>query len=253
MLLNYKKYGEGEPLFIIHGVFGMLDNWQSLGKQWSDDFEIYLIDARNHGRSDHSETMTFEEMADDLKELLDHLGLEKMNLLGHSMGGKIAMKFAMLYPQLIEKLMVIDIGPKSYPMHHQGILKGLELLNFENYNSRKEVDSDLSKYVTDPGVRQFLLKNLYWKEKGKLALRMNLPVISENMINIIDTVGYDSIDSPTLFVRGLLSDYIVDEDIDSIHIQFTDSEIVDVPNAGHWIHAQQPLMLHQIILDFLKP
>jgi len=136
MLLHYKKYGEGKPLFIMHGVFGMLDNWLSLGKKWSEDYEVYLIDARNHGRSEHSDDMSFESMAEDIKELMTHLELDSIHLLGHSMGGKVAMKMAMMYPELIEKMIVVDIGPKAYPMHHQRILKGLNSLELNGSCSK---------------------------------------------------------------------------------------------------------------------
>ena len=252
MLLHYKKLGEGKPLFILHGVFGMLDNWLSLGKKWAEDYEVYLIDARNHGRSEHSDDMSFESMAEDIKELMDHLQIETIHLLGHSMGGKVAMKFAMLYPELIEKLIVIDIGPKSYPMHHQTILKGLNSIELSGLQSRGEADQALSEWIDEVGIRQFLLKNLYWKSKGELGLRMNLPVITEAMIDIINGIGFDSVNTPTLFIRGLDSDYIVDEDIPSIQLQFINGEVQDVADAGHWVHAQQPELLYDMVISFLE-
>jgi len=252
MLLHYKKYGEGKPLFIMHGVFGMLDNWLSLGKKWSEDYEVYLIDARNHGRSEHSDDMSFESMAEDIKELMTHLELDSIHLLGHSMGGKVAMKMAMMYPELIEKMIVVDIGPKAYPMHHQRILKGLNSLELHGLKSRGEADQALSEWIEEVGIRQFLLKNLYWKSKGELALRMNLPVITEAMIDIINGIGFDSVQTPTLFIRGLDSDYIVDEDIPSIQLQFVNGEVEDVEDAGHWVHAQQPKLLYEMVISFLK-
>jgi len=252
MLLHYKKLGEGKPLFVLHGVFGMLDNWMTIGRNWAKEYAVFLIDVRNHGHSEHTEDMSLEAMAEDIKELMDHLDLKSINLLGHSMGGKIAMKFAMLHPMCLDKLVVVDIGPKKYPMHHQRIIKGLKSLNISDYKSRGEADKALSEWIDEPGTRQFLLKNLYWKSKGELALRMNLPVIADALLNIIDTSGYESVLTPTLFVRGLDSEYITDEDIPSIQLQFVNGEVADVAGAGHWVHAQKPKKLYDLVLSFLE-
>lgn len=251
MILHYHHFGEGAPLFIVHGVFGMSDNWLTLGKKWAEHYSVYLIDARNHGHSPHADSMSYREMADDLAELAEHLGLDKINMLGHSMGGKIAMTLAIHHPDLVEKLIVVDIGPKGYPLHHQAIIKGLTELNNTHLTSRREADELLGQWVQEWGVRQFLLKNLYWKEKGVLGFRMNVPVIAEHMPQIVQEVDQVQVDTPTMFVRGLKSKYIEDDDIVYIHDLYPNSTVVDVEDSGHWVHAEQPAFLYQQVITFL--
>ena len=174
--------GKGKPLVILHGFLGMGDNWKTLANQFAEaGYEVHLVDQRNHGRSFHSDAFDYGVMADDLKNYCMANDLEPIVLLGHSMGGKTAMEFATRYPSMVAKLIVADIAPKAYPQHHQDILKGLSSLDFEQIQSRSEADEALSQYVKDFGTRQFLLKNLYWVAKGKLGLRMNLPVLSEQV------------------------------------------------------------------------
>lgn len=195
MKLHYKKI-EGPdttPLFIVHGLFGNLDNWQTLGKKFADHFPVYLIDQRNHGHSPHSEEFDYDVMAADLYELITDLKLNSINLIGHSMGGKAAMRLAQLHPEVISKLIIVDIGPKGYPLHHDVILDGLNAIDFDFVKTRGDADSVLSNYITDEGVKQFLLKNLYWKEKGELAWRMNLPVLTKKMQTIIGGLPMDTV------------------------------------------------------------
>jgi len=172
---------QGKPLLIVHGLFGMGDNWKTLGKRFEEEagFQVHLIDQRNHGRSPHTNEFSYELMAEDLVEYCEEHQLEKVVLIGHSMGGKTAMELATKHPKLLEALIVVDIAPKSYPPHHDTILEGLTALYEETLTSRKQADEKLAEYIDNWSVRQFLLKNLYWKEKGKLAFRMNLPVLKE--------------------------------------------------------------------------
>ena len=177
MQLHAQVIGEGTPFVILHGFLGMSDNWKTLGKEFSEaGYQVHLVDQRNHGRSFHSETFGYKAMAEDLKAYCDTHQLDEIILMGHSMGGKTAMQFAVDHPEKVSRLIVADIGPKAYPPHHQDILKGLSSLDFNKISSRGEADEVLSEYIPQKGVRQFLLKNLYWVEKGKFALRMNLPV-----------------------------------------------------------------------------
>lgn len=251
MKLNYKREGEGEPLIIIHGLFGSLDNWQTLGKKFAEDFDTILIDQRNHGHSPHSDDFDYDVMANDLIELVEDLKLEKVNIVGHSMGGKTAMRMAQLRPDLINKLVVVDIGPKGYPMHHDTILEGLHAIDFSVVKSRGQANEAISPFIEDDGVKQFLLKNLYWKEKGVLDWRINLPVITANMGKIIGQLPADEVTVPTLFIRGEKSNYIIEDDYTAIFMQFPNSDIETIYNAGHWIHAENPFDFYNLVIAFL--
>ena len=251
MQLNYRKYGSGEPLLILHGLFGSSDNWQTLGKKFSEDFQVYLIDLRNHGHSPHSIDFSYELMANDINELILSEKIEKVNLLGHSMGGKVAIRVAQLFPFHIEKLIVADIGVKKYPMHHEHIIAGLQSINLKETSSRSEARKLLTNYVKEEGVQQFLLKNLYWKEKGLLCWRMNLDVLVEQMPEILKEMPKEISLTPTLFLRGEKSKYILEEDFDLLHEIFPNSEIETVYNAGHWLHAENPLDFYELVTDFI--
>lgn len=251
MKLNYKSYGGGEPLIIIHGLFGSLDNWQTLAKRFANDYEVFILDARNHGQSPHSNEFNYEVMALDLYEfILDHNLIDPI-ILGHSMGGKIAMQFAMDYSTIPKKLIIADIAPINYKVHHRHILDAMLALDFEKISSRQEADRELSKKITELSVRQFLLKNLYWKEKGRLDWRFNLKVINEAIIPISKGVSYTSIfNKPTLFIRGVKSDYIKEKDFDLIHQLFLQATIINI-DAGHWVHAEKPNKFYDIVIEFL--
>ncbi len=250
MKLNYRELGEGQPLVILHGLFGNSDNWQTHAKKLSEYFRVILVDQRNHGHSDWSNEFSYDLMAKDLNELFIDLNLKKAIVLGHSMGGKTAIRFTQLYPSKIEKLIVVDIGVKEYPMHHEEILKGLHSIDLEKVTTRSEAEEILSKYIPSNGVRQFLLKNLYWIEKGKLAWRMNIPVLEKEMPEILTILPNNEIFNSTLFIRGMLSNYILDEDIPQLEDQFTDFQIVSIENAGHWVHAEAPLEFIEKVLEF---
>lgn len=250
MKLHYRELGEGQPLVILHGLFGNSDNWQTHAKKLSEYFRVILVDQRNHGHSDWSNEFSYDLMAKDLNELFIDLNLKKAIVLGHSMGGKTAIRFTQLYPSKIEKLIVVDIGVKEYPMHHEEILKGLHSIDLEKVTTRSEAEEILSKYIPSNGVRQFLLKNLYWIEKGKLAWRMNIPVLEKEMPEILTILPNNEIFNSTLFIRGMLSNYILDEDIPQLEDQFTDFQIVSIENAGHWVHAEAPLEFIEKVLEF---
>lgn len=250
MKLHYRELGEGQPLVILHGLFGNSDNWQTHAKKLSEYFRVILVDQRNHGHSDWSDEFSYDLMAADLNELFIDLNLKKAIVLGHSMGGKTAIRFTQLYPSKIEKLIVVDIGVKEYPMHHEEILKGLHSIDLEKVTTRSEAEEILSKYIPSNGVRQFLLKNLYWIEKGKLAWRMNIPVLEKEMPEILTVLPNNEIFNSTLFIRGMHSNYILDEDIPQLEDQFTDFQIVSIENAGHWVHAEAPLEFIEKVLEF---
>ena len=242
--------GEGSPFIILHGLFGSSDNWQTHAKRLADYFEVYLVDQRNHGHSDWSEDFNYELMADDLKELIDDEGLSEIYLLGHSMGGKPAMFFAQKYPVLLAKLIIVDMGIKSYPSHHGPILEGLNALNLDVIKSRGEATKEMAKYVENEATRMFLLKNLYWKDKGQLAWRINIPVLEEKMSEILVPLPQGECFVPTLFMRGGQSGYIVEEDYSKIRNAFPDCDIKTIERAGHWIHAEAPKEFMDEVLGY---
>jgi len=254
MLLHSNTIGEGKPFVILHGFLGMGDNWKTLGKQFSEQgYEVHLVDQRNHGRSFHDEDFDYDILAEDLKKYCDHHKLENIILLGHSMGGKTAMLFATKYPEKVKKLIVADISPRFYPIHHDAILEGLGSLDLNHIKSRTEADKQLSKYVSNFGIRQFLLKNLYWVEKGKLGLRINLEILTKNVSEVGEALPIHlKFDEDTLFLRGDRSEYIVANDEHLIKMQFPKASISTVSKAGHWLHAENPKEFYQYIMDFIE-
>lgn len=252
MKLHFRKYGEGYPLFILHGLFGTADNWNTLAKAYAEHFTTYVIDQRNHGHSPHSDEWNYEVMTQDLIELMDDEALSAIYLMGHSMGGKTAMFTACKHPYRIKKLIVSDIAPRFYPVHHTEILNALQSIPLHSINSRKEAETILEQSIPEFSIRQFLLKNLYWKD-DKLAWRFNLNVISQN----IEEVGKKLPDNwmfngPTLFVKGSKSEYIKSSDETDIKKHFPQGKIITIQNAGHWIHAEKTTEYLAETLKFLS-
>ena len=250
MKLHFREMGEGKPMIILHGLFGFSDNWQTHAKKFADYFRVILVDLRNHGHSDWNDAFSYELMAEDLYELITDLRLDDIYLLGHSMGGKVAMRYAQLHPEKLQKLIVVDIGIKQYPMHHQHILAGMHAVDLEKIKVRSDAEGILKLHIDSDGVRQFLLKNLYWKEKGQLAWRMNLDVLEKEMNNILSALPEVEVMIPTLFIRGELSNYILDEDIPDLEDFFPDSDLITIQNSGHWVHAEAPEEFVEIVLGF---
>lgn len=253
MILHSQIIGTGTPFLILHGFLGMSDNWKSLGKRFAaQGYQMHLIDQRNHGRSFHDPVFSYQAMAADLLLYCEHHNLDQVVLLGHSMGGKTAMEFAVTNPERVTKLIIADIAPRHYDEHHQDVLKGLGLLDLSIINSRAKADQVLANYIKEPGLRLFLLKNLYWIEKKQLALRVNLPVVTKEISQVGKALAITAVfDKETLFVRGENSGYITLLDETSIQKQFPKSQIKTVSNAGHWLHVENPEQFHQIVVDFL--
>lgn len=257
MKLFYRKYGTGKPIIILHGLFGQSDNWQTQAKNLAErGYEIYAVDQRNHGLSPHDDEFNYKAMSTDLYELINDLGLNKVIVIGHSMGGKTALQFAVDHPEKINKLIVADIAPKSYPPHHQQVFEALQAIDFSSIKTRKEADEMLSKHIADDGTKQFLLKNIYWKTDIRLDWRFNIKAIKEN----IDAIGaeielprvYTKNDFGALFIRGENSGYILDSDIPDIRNYFPDSEFVTVEGAGHWLHAEKPKKFLEEVIRFIE-
>lgn len=253
MEMNFKKLGEGSPIIILHGLFGSSDNWLSIGRVLAEHHTVYLPDLRNHGDSFHSDTFTYEAMAEDLKQFIDHHQIERPIVIGHSMGGKVAMKFAVSHPDQLEKLVVVDISPRAYPPHHQKILEGLKSINLTEIGSRNEADKALSEYVPELGVRQFLLKNLTRGQDKQFKWKLNLFVINEQIENVGEGLEDQlAMSKPTLFIRGEKSNYIKNEDNIVIVTFFPNSEVKTIEGAGHWLHAEQPEAFIDMVQDFIR-
>ncbi len=240
MKLNYKKQGSGQPIIILHGLFGMLDNWQSIANQLAENHEVWLVDQRNHGRSPHADEHTYNLMAADLHEFITDHHIEKPLLVGHSMGGKTVMWFAQKYPDIARALVVVDMGIREYPIHHDGIIDALHSLKVEEISSRNEADEQLAKHISSFGIRQFLLKNLHRKKEGGFEWKFNLPVLEAAMEDIVHALPDGNVDTPALFIAGGASNYITAADVPEIMAQFTNAEVEVIPDAGHWVHAEKP-------------
>ncbi|HIA36647.1 MAG TPA: alpha/beta fold hydrolase [Flavobacteriales bacterium] len=253
MRLNFKKLGQGPPLLILHGLFGSGNNWKTIAKSFIDHFEVYLIDLRNHGKSPHSDAFNYDLMAEDIDELLRDNGLKRVNILGHSMGGKVAINFSLRNPDKVLKLIVIDIGIKEYPVKDIEMLEALMKMDFNKILTRQDADKCLAKAVSEFNVRQFLLQNLYWTKDRKLAWKMNLKAL----VKRIDEIGKPQFSdkpfiNPCLFVKGSDSDYVLDEDREEIDRVFTNCEIRSISGANHWVHIDKPREFLAIISDFLN-
>ncbi len=254
MKLHFRTIGEGQPFVIMHGLFGTSDNWQTLGRRFSETHKVYLVDLRNHGRTDHSHEFDYQLMADDIKEFVESENLQNPIIMGHSMGGKAAMNFALQNPDKLERLIVVDIAPKAYPVHHEQIIEGLKSIDLASIQSRNDADEQLKPYIPEPDVRMFLMKNLYRKEDNTFAWRVNLKAIDENIEKMGEAIHSNSpFLKPTLFVRGGKSKYIKPEDeFNSICHLFPNVEIETIENAGHWVHAEAPDRFYEIVMNFLN-
>ncbi|RZJ71361.1 alpha/beta fold hydrolase [Flavobacterium sp.] len=254
-LLYSRIEGEGKPLLIIHGFLGTSDNWKTFSGQYAaKGYQVHAIDMRNHGRSFHSDESNYEVMVEDVCRYANHHGISAFDLIGHSMGGKIAMFFAMKYPEMIEKMIIADIGPKYYKQHHQDVLASLNAVDFSVKPTRSDVAEIMKKYLgDDQGTIQFLLKNLYWIEPGQLGFRFNLPVLTSEIENIgLALPENGAFEKPTLFLRGGNSRYVKDEDMENIRKQFPKAVFATIKNAGHWLHAEKPQEFLDATLYFLE-
>ncbi len=252
MKLAFKKMGSGKPMIILHGLFGSSDNWQTLGRKFAEDFEVYLVDQRNHGHSPHSDVFSYDVMAQDLKSFCVDEGIQKAIIIGHSMGGKTAMRFAQLFPEKVEKLIVVDIGVKAYESDHEDILAAFHALDLPALESRSEAEKGIKNLIPDFGVRQFILKNLYRRSKTEFAWRVNFKVLEAKMDEILKALPEKPVSVPTLFIAGAKSNYIKPADYSEIRKTFTEAEFAELP-TGHWVHAQDPEGFYTKVKNFVTP
>ncbi|MDX1572814.1 MAG: alpha/beta fold hydrolase [Methylophaga sp.] len=253
MSLHYQIVGEGgTPLLLIHGLFGSADNWRGIARQLSKTRQVISVDLRNHGRSFQHPQQNYRLMAADIVDVLAELGVDKVNLLGHSIGGKVAMQFAIDYPQLLNKLIVVDIAPRSYPDTHSQIFKNLMAVNLAHFRQRNEVDKAMAAMIPDQAVRSFLLMNLTVHD-DQLTWRINLEHLSCNYPSLLQAVTPTAtIVQPTLFICGGDSDYIGTEDRQQIRQWFRNVQLLRIANAGHWVHADKPEAFCQTVESFLN-
>lgn len=268
MELFFREEGDGFPLVIIHGLYGSSDNWLTVGKKLGKYFKVYMIDQRNHGRSPNSEMHTYEILKNDLAEFFDQQEIGKAIVMGHSMGGKTAMCFAADYPEMVEKLIVVDIAPKDYFLLndesqyylHKNILRSMLDIDFSRMESRKNIENYLLDRIDSSQIVQFLLKNVHRnKEKNQFEWRLNVPVLFDNLDEIISGVNerwfndrLPIFNYPVLFIKGANSNYILPEDYKTIRRIYPEAQIVEIPNAGHWLHAEQPEIFIEAVLKFLQ-
>lgn len=250
--LHYKHLGDGEPLIVLHGLFGSSDNWSTLGKRWSTDLSVYLADLRNHGRSPHTTGHSIPEMVQDVVQLLDELELEDAHLLGHSMGGKVVMELALQHPDRVRSLVVADMAPRKYPRGHDDILRALHAVDMSEMEKRSDIEARLSDFISQKSIVYFLAKNVARTKEG-FRWKMNLEVLDRDYEKILQANSEDkSYNKKTLFLRGEKSDYIRAEDETLIRRLFPKAEIKTIPDAGHWLHAEQQDLFYEAVLNFIK-
>jgi len=252
MKLHYRKLGSGKPLVVLHGVFGSSDNLFTVCRNIAEKgYEVYILDARNHGQSERSEVFNYEVMAEDLDRFLSENGISAPVILGHSMGGKAVLQYSQHYTNF-SGLVIVDIAARAYPRHHEHIIRGLQAIDTSTLTSRKEAEDIFSRYVSDAGERQFLLKNLYRTEDGGFDWRINVPVLAENAGEVVSEVSlYNKVEKPLLLMRGGDSPYVSDEDFEYLKTWYPAARLVTIAGANHWVHATRPAEFVEEVTRFL--
>lgn len=250
-ILNYEVFGQGEPVVLLHGLFGDLDNLKGLGRDLSSDFQVVLVDARNHGDSFHTEHMNYSDMAADLAATLDDMGIDSAHIIGHSMGGKIAMEFALTFPQRARSVIAADIAPVAYDPKHRHILDALQQLDLSTVSNRSDADKQLAQFIDTKGVRQFLLKNLRRDDNG-YAWRLNLSTLSQCYEEISGAVREGTYNGPVLFIKGGDSNYLQSSHESAIRDRFSNVEVKVIEGTGHWLHAEKPRVFNRLARAFVE-
>jgi pimeloyl-ACP methyl ester carboxylesterase len=256
MELFFRHYGKGSPVIILHGLLGISDNWVTYGKRIAElGFEVFIPDQRNHGHSPWHPVFNYYALVDDLQELIDRLGVRQPILIGHSMGGKVAMRYCLENPLMADRIVVVDTSLRTYVRfrYHLRLIDAMQSIDFLQVTTRAQAEEKLRQYIGEERMVGFLLKNLYWKEKGRLAWRPNLEAISLNIESMYDGVFYSAkFDRPALFIRGEQSDYVLDEDIPAIRQNFPLADIRSIPGGTHWVHADEPELFYELSRGFLS-
>jgi pimeloyl-ACP methyl ester carboxylesterase len=253
MRLHYELQGEGRPLVVLHGFLGSSDNWRAMRKRFAATYKVFCLDLRNHGSSPHSTSMNYGVMADDLREFLLDQGLSQVSLLGHSMGGKVAMQFASESPEAIEKLVIVDIGPKAYPPIHRLLLQAMQTLELSGLKTYGQAEAALGAAIAHSALSKFVIKNLTRDPNGAFQWRIGLDELAANYDELIKAPAIlNRFDEPTCFIRGALSRFIENQDFAAIRDYFPLAEFHTVPNAGHWVHINAPEEFHRIVDEYLR-
>lgn len=267
MQLFFQKIGQGPAFIILHGLYGSSDNWITVARRLANNFTVYLVDLRNHGKSGHHSSHTFMDMAMDINEVMDHERLDNAIVLGHSMGGKAAMLLTALFPDRISKLIIVDIAPVDYAepgkssphlMSHLNIINTMLSINMDLVTSRMEIEQMLETKIPDMATRMFIMKNVQRNHDNAYSWKLNLKTLLNALPGLMGSVELDPLmqktfnAAPVLFIKGERSDYILDKYIPEIHRYFPDAQIISIPNAGHWIHAEQPELFIQTLIKFVN-
>lgn len=251
MELYYRELGQGQPIIMLHGIFGSSDNWLTQARLFSTNYKTFALDLRNHGQSPHDDVFDYPAMVADLEEFIEAKGINDPIVMGHSMGGKVAMNFAVAHPEKVQKLIVVDIAPKPYNMENYVVLEGLNAIEIERVTTRQEADEQLARFVDEADVRQFLLKNLQRKPEGGFRWKLNLQAITDNIARIGLPLQFEGqYEKPTLFVRGSRSNYVKDHDFDRIRTIFPAAEF-ETLDAGHWVPAERPAEFVELVSAWL--
>ena len=254
MQLFYRHYGEGQPVIILHGLFGISDNWVTIGRRLAEKFEVFIPDQRNHGQSPHSDIFNYYALTEDLFEFIENHKLVNPVLIGHSMGGKVAMNFALKYPHKVNKLIIVDMSVRKYSARqtHINIINAMLSIDFDNIKSREDVSAIIPETIKPPGIKQLILKNLYRINRNKLGWRMNVQAIFDNIENVLEGIESPyTFDKPSLFIKGSNSDYILKEDYELIRKNFPNAEFHTIENTSHWVHAEKPDELYAVFFEFV--
>lgn len=250
--LNYKKYGHGDPLIILHGLFGSLDNWATLGRKWAENYTVYLVDLRNHGKSPHTESHTIGDMAGDVKDFIRQHKIKNPVVLGHSMGGKAAMELALTNPDILQGLIIADIGAQAYPPGHDLIFKAIRSVNLDKVESRKDIEEKLSESIHDKGIIFFISKNIT-RTKAGYRWKMNIDTLDREYEKVLKAIKPGRIfDKPTLLIRGEKSGYVTSENINLLRQLFPHIKIETIAGAGHWLHAEKPDEFEEDVRAFME-
>ncbi len=249
--LRFKSYGQGYPVIILHGLFGSLDNWQSFAKQLAEDYMVFTLDQRDHGRSPHTDEFNYDVLAEDVIGFMDDMWIQEAIIIGHSMGGKVAMRLILDYPDKFKKGIIVDIGPQSYRPRHLEIIEAMRDIDPEAATCRSVIEEELSKTIKDEGIRQFLMKNFSRKKEGGYELKINLPLLMNNYDEINIEIEGDEVFNEILFIKGENSDYLEVEQLDTIKKLFPNAMMTTIDNAGHWIHAEQSEMMLDEVRKFV--
>jgi esterase len=252
MRLHYQILGQGPPLVVLHGLFGSLDNWRAMGQALAGRFEVIAVDQRNHGRSPHRAEMNYPLMAGDLRELVEELGLARVSVLGHSMGGKTAMEYALDQPGRVERLIVVDIGPQAYEPLHEGLIAAMLALDLAVFETRAQIEAALAPAIPDAAVRRFLLKSVTGEGGGGFRWRFNLPAIQEHYGALGAALARGrTCARPALFIRGADSAFLPVQAMASIRELFPEAKLQSIAGARHWVHADAPDAFLAAVLEFL--